>query len=702
MKINFKFFSIIFFLGLLVFLVSCVETGSKDRLNLSIVTIESDQTSISFDLDIIDKDNVGTLKAIELYQGEILVKALDDLTIRKFTNLLSDNEYTVKVSYGYDLNDGSGEKFLVKEKTITTKAKTSPEVTLKNVSSDLANVFFNLDIIDPDGVGEITSIELYEQEELGTTFTDVSEREFKGIWLSSLIGELPYQNELQYKATMNEAFDVMENYGYNALIFHVRTHNNAFYPSEINPLASWFKDVNFDIFDPLEWTINEAHNRGIEFHAWLNPYRVNKTYIVGDYPAENPASNPNNLITNSFGEFILNPAYPHVREHIYDTIEELIESYDVDAIHFDDYFYIRESINYEPYSADGKRHEINLLIEGISDLLKAYNKANNKAVQFGISPSGVYRSGDGVVTYLEDGTPVSSGSAKGGFSHYGDYLYADTIKWSIEGWIDYIVPQLYWARNHPTAPFATLSDWWNQMYKYLDTNLYLGIGVYQADEAGNTYGWKGDVNELHYQLSNVESNEHVGGYVLFSYKHLQNGYHNNGKMSGSQVVNAYFNVKSRVNYKLPPIVRNMDPIYLPNIKNITIEDNIISWDSLEGGKIYYIYQSKSGRALSYTNDEIIGMMAHKDGKMTFAIENYNKNLEYDVKVISRTNHFNGAEPEGDGFKVLVESLDDVTKRTFASLKPNQEYKIKVTYTYDLNDGLGERTIVKEEVIKTKE
>lgn len=486
------------------------------------------------------------------------------------------------------------------------------------------------------------------------------DRQFKGVWLSSLIGELPYLNEAQYKATMNEAFDVMEHYGYNALIFHVRTHNNAFYPSELNPLASWFKDVNFDVFDPLEWTINESHKRGIEFHAWLNPYRVNQTYIVGEYPENNPASKSSNLLTNSHGEIILNPALPHVREHIFDTITELIEAYDVDAIHFDDYFYIRESTQYEPKSADGKRREIDLLIEGISDLLKAYNRENNKAVQFGISPSGVYRSGDGVVTYEEDGTPISNGSATTTtFIHYGDYLYADTIKWSVEGWIDYIVPQLYWARNHPSASFLALSEWWDKMYKYLDVNLYLGIGVYQADEAGNTYGWKGDVNELYYQLNNAESKEHVGGYVLFSYKHLQNGYNKVKKMSATQVNLAYFDT-GKADYKIPPIVRNMEPILLPNIRNIEFAEGVLSWDSLQGSKFYYIYKSKYGQPLTYDSSEIVGTMAHQSGKMNFDTNDTSGNYNYGVKAISRTNHFSGTAPDVEEETKQLSTMNKVT------------------------------------------
>src|SRR5690606_14527091 len=125
----------------------------------------------------------------------------------------------------------------------------------------------------------------------------------------------------------------------NALIFHVRTHNNALYDSDLNPKASWFSNVNFANFDPLMWLINATQARGIEFHAWLNPYRYGTNY-VGTMPLDNPASNINNVLTNPNDSAlrILNPGLPSVRDFIVDTVVEIIETYPVDAIHFDDYF----------------------------------------------------------------------------------------------------------------------------------------------------------------------------------------------------------------------------------------------------------------------------------------------------------------------------------------------------------------------------
>ena len=131
----------------------------------------------------------------------------------------------------------------------------------------------------------------------------------------------------------------------NAMIFHIRANHDAWYNSKINKINSQLIGVDFDVFDPLEYVITEAHKRGIEFHAWLNPYRIGSTYgskqeVADAYSAypNNPASNENNVLIGSPLQ-ILDPGIPEVREFIIDTCLEIVENYDVDAIHFDDYFY---------------------------------------------------------------------------------------------------------------------------------------------------------------------------------------------------------------------------------------------------------------------------------------------------------------------------------------------------------------------------
>ena len=333
---------------------------------------------------------------------------------------------------------------------------------------------------------------------------------------------------------MTNTLDIMEFYGLNALIFHVRTHNNALYPSKINPKATYVSNIDFNRFDPIEWLIAESHKRGIEMHAWMNPYRYGTSYQTGPMPSSNPQANSSNTLEGK----ILNPALPNVKQHIYNTIDEFVERYPtVDAIHFDDYFYVSTSAS--PTGANDRRAHINDLIQGIHNRLKTFNTNNNRHVQFGISPTGIWKNGDGAVSYDSNGKPITTGSKTSGQAHYGDYLYADTLKWISEGWLDYILPQVYWARDLSAAPFNTVLSWWNRVVQYLDVNLYTGIGLYKADEAGGA-GWYTNSYEMNAQYNIIENDlKNVKGYSIYSFRHLKRAYNGDNDRVGQQVNNTY-------------------------------------------------------------------------------------------------------------------------------------------------------------------
>ncbi|MBQ8292385.1 MAG: family 10 glycosylhydrolase, partial [Bacilli bacterium] len=297
--------------------------------------------------------------------------------------------------------------------------------------------------------------------------------EFRGAWVSRFAGDIgSYVDKETWISDVAGLIEVFKAYNLNTMIFHIRTHNNALYDSDLNPIASWWTEVDFDEFDPLEYLIDECHKAGIEFHAWMNPYRITtKTndieeamaegqYLGEKVPSSNPARFAGNLIAGKAG-VILNPGLPKVRDFIVETCMEVVRKYDVDAIHFDDYFYISGSVDDDTFAkynpkklslADWRREQVNLFIEQLHDEMIAYNEEFDKAVQIGISPSGIYRNGNG---------SVESGSNTAGFAHYGDYLYSDTYKWAKEGWIDYLLPQSYWAFEHPSAGYADVMDWWN-------------------------------------------------------------------------------------------------------------------------------------------------------------------------------------------------------------------------------------------------
>ena len=174
-------------------------------------------------------------------------------------------------------------------------------------------------------------------------------QEFRGVWSSPWGGDadlVTFTSIEQFKKNMTYILDTLKMYKMNSLIYHVRTHNDALYQSKLNPLSRYFEKVDYNEFDPLKWMIDETHRRGIDFHAWMNPYRITSDSSIDintilekykNYP-ENPASSEDNILYG-VGTIIMDPGLEKVRTFIADTIIEFLEKYDVEAIHFDDYFY---------------------------------------------------------------------------------------------------------------------------------------------------------------------------------------------------------------------------------------------------------------------------------------------------------------------------------------------------------------------------
>jgi len=443
--------------------------------------------------------------------------------------------------------------------------------------------------------------------------------DFRSVWISHLVADIAsYSTEAQYKAEMERVFKTMEHFNLNAMIFHVRMNNDALYQSNLNPLASYYSSVNFDEFDPLEWIIEESHKRGIEFHAWMNPYRVSSSRT---YPSYNIASNPDNIITGSGGK-ILDPGKPVVREFLVDTVMELIEGYDVDGIHFDDYFYIsgaeddatRAKYNTEGLSlADFRRKQVDTFIEDLSLTMREYNDQNNRVVQLGISPSGIYQNSYGHIDtadyqYDSEGNltyPLSTNTS--GFAHYGNYLYADTKKWIDNEWIDYILPQTYWALEQPIAAYASIMDWWDKVVEHKDVNLYAGMGLYMVNESGS-YSWATNPREAGNQVQYTSQHKNIKGYGIYSFKHIAEAYQTK---SGAIYQNMKV-IKDEMWTKpsLLPEIGTYTPVTLPTVQNLNISKTAagyrLDFDALEAAKFYAIYRSNT--ALTYSSSEIVDIV----------------------------------------------------------------------------------------------
>ena len=484
-----------------------------------------------------------------------------------------------------------------------------------------------------DGSG---TIKYRDSQEVMMNETYVQKQtEFRGVWITPLVGDIPsFTSETQYKREMNKVFDIMEYYNMNAIIYHVRIMNDALYPSNLNPYSTYYNG-NSD-WDALEWVISESHRRGIEFHAWVNPYRVKNAYsgtleaLAATFPEANAASNPDNLIKSS-SQVILDPGEPAVRQFLLDTCTELMDNYDIDAIHFDDYFYVDNNDDTKTYAKynpdnlflpDWRRLQVDLFIESLHQLIDDHNIANDKYVQLGISPSGVWQNGNGIVSYDSNGNAMSNGSnTLYGFAHYDNYLFSDTVKWINEDWIDYIVPQVYFALEHGTTPYADIMSWWDKIVENRNVSLYAGIGLHIAGSGGNVYSWKNSPLELYYELRYNDGLKNANGSVLFSYRHMRDGYNNQASMKGQNMKNVLDELWTEKIF-LPEanVIKTVFPGYVRNLKlEKTSENNILSWDFNPNARYYALYRSKT--EITYSTNQIYDIFGtNEEERFTFLDE----------------------------------------------------------------------------------
>ncbi len=510
---------------------------------------------------------------------------------------------------------------------------------------------------------------------------DLTDTEFRACWVSPLVGDISaYEAEATYKKEILDILTNMEKYHLNVMVFHIRIMNDALYESNYNNWSIYYNtDPNWEA---LPWIIEECHKRGIEFHAWMNPYRVqNGTHdlenLAKNYPASNVASNPNNMLqgTNSV---ILNPGIPEVKTWLVKVCMEVVNKYDVDAIHFDDYFYdagVDDSNTRKLYNIDNlslgdfRRKQVDDFIENLSKSIRQYNNETGKRVQLGISPSGVYRSGDGKVTYDSNGNAITNGSNTGTtFIHYDNYLYSDTLKWINEEWIDYIMPQCYWAIEHSLCPFADLLSWWNAVVKYKKVRVYAGIGLYQQDSS-NASSWYTSKLEAYYQMMICNTLERVDGLCFFAYKNYRNAVNNPSRIEGIPEV-------WTVERILPEILYGdkIDPGQITNLQITSNEAGYkLSFDKNDLAKFYVIYRSEG--ELTYSPNEVVDVIGNLEGK--------NGNIEF-TDIIEKGNYNYAVCAQSNSLTLGSKSTISTTNATSG----DKSYlgNLNVVYSNDLSPG----------------
>ncbi|UOQ71924.1 glycoside hydrolase family 10 protein [Hymenobacter cellulosilyticus] len=311
--------------------------------------------------------------------------------------------------------------------------------------------------------------------------------------------------------------------GINAVFVQVRPAADAFYQSELEPWSKWLTGQQgkapSPAYDPLPFLIEEAHVRGMEFHAWFNPYRASMDSVTRRLAPNHPFKQHPEWFLRFGGKLLFNPGLPEVRNYITQVILDVVRRYDIDGVHFDDYFYpypepglkIHDEVAFKQYNpdslklADWRRQNVNKLIAGLHDTIQG----TKRWVKFGISPFGVW---------MNKSAHPEGSDTRAGQPSYAN-LYADSRLWLQEGWIDYIVPQLYWSTNFKLVPYATLLEWWTR--NHFGRHLYIGQGAYRMlENTRSDTTWR-NPRELPRQVRlNRSYPTEVSGSVFFSARSL--------------------------------------------------------------------------------------------------------------------------------------------------------------------------------------
>ena len=349
-------------------------------------------------------------------------------------------------------------------------------------------------------------------------------REFRAAWVATVANiDWPSSKNLTASQQQAEFIAILNSHqqaGLNAVVVQVRSVCDALYQSPLEPWAEVLtgRQGQGPGYDVLAFMLLECHKRGMEFHAWFNPYRAvsNVQTAVLD-PTHVVRRKPEWLLAQGTLR-ILNPALPDVRNYVTGVIMDVVRRYDIDGVHFDDYFYpYPPSTGTAPFNddstfvrhnrgftnrADWRRDNVNLLVQQVSDSIRAVKPW----VKFGVSPFGIWQNKT---------TAQPNGSATNGLQGYND-IYADSRKWIQSGWLDYIAPQLYWHIGNPAADYGLLIPWWDGVMKAANgRHLYIGQAAYRVGGSGEPAGWQ-QRNQIPTQLRLNRQTSTIQGSIFYN------------------------------------------------------------------------------------------------------------------------------------------------------------------------------------------
>lgn len=351
--------------------------------------------------------------------------------------------------------------------------------------------------------------------------TTKSNKEMRAAWISTVYNiDWPStkNNESKQKQEYINLLDKLQSTGINTVVVQVRPKSDAIYKSTINTWSEYLTGVQGKDpgYDPLPFLIEEAHKRGMEFHAWFNPYRITMAdESLTKLPANHPAIKNPGWVVKHGNKYYYNPGLPEVKKYIVDSVMEVVNKYDIDGVHFDDYFYPGVSFDdadaYSKYGNgvnkdDWRRETVNDLLRQV----KAAVKASKPNVVFGVSPAGIWRN--------KSASEPTGSDTSGNESYVG--TYADTRAWIRQGLVDYVVPQLYWPIGLKAADYSKLVAWWANEVKGTNVDLYIGQGIYKQGQS--SYGGQNIAKEIVQQVELNRKYPEIKGSMYFSAKDIIN------------------------------------------------------------------------------------------------------------------------------------------------------------------------------------
>lgn len=446
----------------------------------------------------------------------------------------------------------------------------------------------------------------------GKTSTPSEKEEFRGAWIQTAFQERYMKmSPEQSKEYLKQLVDDLAATGFNAILFQVRPEGDAFYASEFEPWSRFLTGrqgvAPSPEWDPMAYLITLCHQRQIEFHAWINPFRItcSKFTVVAD---KHISKDHPEWMVRYDDKLYLNPAIPECRAFVQDVVKDIVSRYDVDAIHIDDYFYpypvkgkeFEDKVAFETYApqmgfdinnpealANFRRQCVNTMMDSLQHSIK-----NLKPwVRFGVSPFGIYR--NATQDYPE-------GSKTQGTQCYSD-LYADILLWAQNGWIDYVIPQLYWEIGHPVADYSTLVKWWND-HVPARCNLYIGQSIERSLDDPKDKKPTPDLTQKNTHLSNKLSQAAAGKNVkgnCFWYAYQVN--------DNSYKIRDYLKQNTFAKTALSPAYRQIDAIAPDMVRNLDIdmtdEGLRVSWkyvrteDPLQKPRYFCVYKFHKGEII---------------------------------------------------------------------------------------------------------